>query len=51
MALVPVITGAGGRITGWRGEALTFASSGQAIAAGDARVHQEAVDRLREAAA
>ena len=47
MALVPVLEGAGGRITDWHGEALGFGSSGQAVAAGDARVHQEALGRFR----
>jgi inositol-phosphate phosphatase / L-galactose 1-phosphate phosphatase / histidinol-phosphatase len=51
MALVPVLEGAGGQITDWHGDALGFSSSGQAVAAGDTRVHQEAVGRLREAAA
>lgn len=49
MALVPVIEGAGGLITGWRGEALGFTSSGRAVAAGDARVHEEALRQLRPA--
>ena len=51
MALVPVLEGAGGRITDWHGQALGFSSSGQAVAAGDTRVHQETVGRLRGAAA
>jgi inositol-phosphate phosphatase / L-galactose 1-phosphate phosphatase / histidinol-phosphatase len=50
MALVPVIEGAGGRITDWRGGALGFASAGQAVAAGDGRVHAEALAALEAGA-
>jgi inositol-phosphate phosphatase / L-galactose 1-phosphate phosphatase / histidinol-phosphatase len=58
LALVPVVEGAGGKITDWRGEALrwTAASSGggaggaggggEVLAAGDARVHAEALGLL-----
>ncbi|MBY0336042.1 MAG: inositol monophosphatase family protein [Acetobacteraceae bacterium] len=35
-ALVPVIEGAGGRMTDWRGRALTLGSEGDVIAVGDA---------------
>lgn len=42
-ALVPVISGAGGRITDWRGQALGLASDGRVLAAGDARVHSQAM--------
>lgn len=41
MALVPVIEGAGGRITDWQGRPLALGSGGQVAAAGDARVHGE----------
>jgi len=34
-ALVPVVEGAGGRMTDWRGAPLTLASAGDVIAAGD----------------
>jgi hypothetical protein len=37
LALVPVIEGAGGFITDWRGQALTMESKGEVIAAGDRR--------------
>ena len=43
LALVPVIEGAGGVITDWRGEALTLDSGDRILAAGDARVHAEAL--------
>lgn len=45
-ALVPIIQGAGGVITDWHGRALTLASEGQVLAAGDARVHAEALERI-----
>jgi len=45
-ALRPVIEGAGGIITDWQGNPLTFASSGHVIAAGDKRVHAELLQLL-----
>ncbi|MDX6748829.1 histidinol-phosphatase [Geminicoccaceae bacterium 1502E] len=45
MALVPVIEGAGGRITDWEGRPPGFGSDGRVVAAGDGRTH-EAVLRL-----
>ncbi|TCS65035.1 histidinol-phosphatase [Varunaivibrio sulfuroxidans] len=39
-ALVPVIDGAGGRVTDWSGSPLTIASDGRVLAAGDARIHE-----------
>lgn len=45
-ALVPVIEGAGGTVTDWRGERLTTASRGTIVAAGDAARHAEAVALL-----
>jgi inositol-phosphate phosphatase/L-galactose 1-phosphate phosphatase/histidinol-phosphatase len=42
MALVPVIEGAGGRLTDWQGGNLALGSAGQVLAAGDARVHEAA---------
>lgn len=45
-ALVPIIEGAGGVITDWQGKPLTLASEGQVLAAGDARVHAEALERI-----
>lgn len=48
-ALVPVIEGAGGVITDWRGEPNW--SGGQIVAAGDARIHAQALVSLRRAAA
>jgi inositol-phosphate phosphatase/L-galactose 1-phosphate phosphatase/histidinol-phosphatase len=45
-ALVPVIAGAGGVITDWAGAPLGLGSDGRICAAGDARVHAEALDLL-----
>jgi inositol-phosphate phosphatase/L-galactose 1-phosphate phosphatase/histidinol-phosphatase len=42
-ALVPVIEGAGGIITDWQGQALGPASDGRVVAAGDRRVHAQAL--------
>lgn len=47
-ALVPVILGAGGVITDWKGESLNLLSGGQILAAGDPRVHAEALSVLNE---
>jgi len=46
-ALVPIIEGAGGRITDWEDRPLTIASDGRVLAAGDARMHKAALERLR----
>ena len=45
-ALVPVIEGAGGRLTDWRGEPLGFVGDGRVVAAGDERTHAEALTLL-----
>ena len=42
-ALVPVIENAGGIATDWTGEALTIHSTGRVCAAGDPRLHAEAL--------
>ena len=49
LALVPVITGAGGVITGWEGEPLTARSDGHILAAATRELHEEALGRLRDA--
>ena len=46
-ALVPVIEGAGGRVTDWAGQKLHPGSDGRVIALGDARLLQEAVHLLQ----
>jgi inositol-phosphate phosphatase / L-galactose 1-phosphate phosphatase / histidinol-phosphatase len=38
VALVPIVTGAGGTMTDWSGAQLTLRSDGRVVAAGDARV-------------
>jgi myo-inositol-1(or 4)-monophosphatase len=45
-ALVPVIEGAGGRMTDWSGQRLTLASEGDVIAVGDAALLPEIVALL-----
>lgn len=49
-ALVPIITAAGGIITDWRGRPLSLHTAGdgggQIFAAGDPRVHAEALSRI-----
>lgn len=45
-ALVPVIENAGGTVTDWRGQPLTIHSDGRVCAAGDARVHAQALKVL-----
>ena len=46
MALAPVIAGAGGLLSDWQGTALDLGSTGQVVAAGDSRVHAEALELL-----
>jgi len=46
-ALVPVIEGAGGIITDWHGKPLTITSDGNVCAAGDTRIHSQALDILK----
>ncbi|MGP1395142.1 MAG: histidinol-phosphatase [Inquilinaceae bacterium] len=50
-ALVPVVTGAGGVMTDWRGAPLGPASIGQVVAAGDPRAHDAALRALAGTAA
>ena len=44
--LAPVIAGAGGIVTDWRGQALHKESKGDVIAVGDARLHAAAIELL-----
>ena len=46
LAVVPVLQGAGGVITDWRGGALNLYSGDQVLAAGDARIHAQALEIL-----
>jgi inositol-phosphate phosphatase/L-galactose 1-phosphate phosphatase/histidinol-phosphatase len=45
-ALVPVIENAGGTVTDWQGGKLTIHSDGRVCAAGDARLHAQALEVL-----
>jgi inositol-phosphate phosphatase / L-galactose 1-phosphate phosphatase / histidinol-phosphatase len=47
-ALVPVVIGAGGVMTDWRGAPLNRHSAGDVIAAGDAQAHADAMKILAE---
>jgi inositol-phosphate phosphatase/L-galactose 1-phosphate phosphatase/histidinol-phosphatase len=47
-ALVPVVEGAGGRITDWEGRPLTLEPVGRVLAAGDPALHSEALKRLAQ---
>jgi inositol-phosphate phosphatase/L-galactose 1-phosphate phosphatase/histidinol-phosphatase len=48
LALIPVIEGAGGRVTDWEGHPLALAggAKGRVLAAGDPRLHSQAMQRL-----
>ncbi|WP_417254137.1 histidinol-phosphatase [Celeribacter sp.] len=46
MALVPVVTGAGGVITDWQGGQLTLQSSGRVLAAATPELHKAALERI-----
>jgi myo-inositol-1(or 4)-monophosphatase len=46
-ALVPVVQGAGGRVTDWAGAPLTLASPGDVLAVGDPALLAEAIALLR----
>lgn len=46
-ALVPIIEGAGGVITDWRGEPLRDPERGRVVAAANADLHAAALERLR----
>lgn len=48
-ALAPVVTESGGIMTDWQGAPLSLESDGDVIAAGDTRVHAEALEILRAA--
>ena len=44
-AIIPIVEGAGGIVTDWNGDPMR--DGGNAIAAGDARVHAEALKLLQ----
>jgi inositol-phosphate phosphatase/L-galactose 1-phosphate phosphatase/histidinol-phosphatase len=45
-AMVPIVEGAGGIATDWRGAPLTLASEGRVVVAGDRNAHREALALL-----
>ena len=47
LAMVPLIEGAGGRITDWDGAPLGLASDGRVVAAATPALHAQALQRLR----
>ena len=49
LALVPVIEGAGGCISDWQGDALTFDSAGQALASANQELHVRALEVIDSA--
>lgn len=44
----PIVEGAGGIVTDWAGAPLTLESCGQLLGSGDATVHQQALDLIRD---
>jgi len=48
LAAVPVVEGAGGRVTDWQGRPLTLASGDRVVAAGDPALHQQALGLLAD---
>lgn len=51
LALVPVITGAGGVISDWNGAPLTLQSGGRLVASGDPAVHEQVLSILEHVSA
>ena len=47
MALIPVVEGAGGVITDWRGERLTSDSNGEVLATANQALHRAALAKLK----
>ena len=48
-ALIPVVEGAGGVMTGWRGESVRESERGRVLAAASARLHAAALEIVKEA--
>ncbi len=46
-ALIPVVEGAGGRLTDWSGRPLSLKSDGHVLASGDPGLHEAALERLK----
>jgi fructose-1,6-bisphosphatase/inositol monophosphatase family enzyme len=49
LAVIPIVTGAGGRISDWRGAPLDAASDGQVIAAATEPLWSQALEALNGA--
>jgi histidinol-phosphatase len=49
MAVIPIVTGAGGRISDWRGAPLDASSDGRVIAAATEELWGKALEPLRGA--
>lgn len=47
LALVPIVEGAGGKLTAWDGAPITLSHFATALAAGDASLHAQALAELR----
>ncbi|HYC03931.1 MAG TPA: histidinol-phosphatase [Azospirillaceae bacterium] len=47
VALVPVVEGAGGRLTGWDGQDMVLGAPGKVVAAGDPVLHARALELMR----
>ncbi|RJF92781.1 histidinol-phosphatase [Noviherbaspirillum saxi] len=48
LALVPIVEGAGGVITDWRGKALNIRSDGRVVAAATPELHHQVISQLAE---
>ena len=46
LALIPIILGAGGQMTDWKGEKLTLSSKDRVVAAATQKLHRAALERL-----
>ncbi|HJP45390.1 MAG TPA: inositol monophosphatase family protein, partial [Arenicellales bacterium] len=51
LALAPVVEGAGGSISDWQGEPLSFDSQGQVLASANQELHNKALDLIAAQAA
>lgn len=47
-ALIPIVEGAGGRVTDWQGKPITLESDGSLLASASKELHQQALAALRQ---
>ncbi len=47
LALAPIVRGAGGQMTDWRGSSLSIGSEGQVLAAATGTLHRQGIERLQ----